>query len=194
MHLSPPRRRPHLFFLLGASICLLFAAAPPARAADADGGPKIGYVDMARALNEVEDGRTAKAKLKGEFELKQKKLDKMQSDFKTKKEEFDKRADLLKPDARQNKEQELQQDMMEVQRTYMQLQQELAETEKSVTDEINRKIRIVIDKLGDRDNYFLILNIGDVVLYNKRHMDVTDDVIRAYNKQHALAAAAAAKK
>ena len=33
---------------------------------------KLGYVDMQRALNETEDGRKAKEKLKKDFEQKQK--------------------------------------------------------------------------------------------------------------------------
>ena len=193
-NIGPIRVRPVLGALLLLGLAWLVPVGARAEAVagtkkDVATGLKIGYVDMARALNEVEEGRTAKAKLKGEFDLKQKRLDKMQVDFKAKKEDFDKRADMMKPDARQAKGQELQQDMMEVQRTYMQLQQELAETEKTVTEEINRKIRTVIEKQGDRDDYFLILNIGEAVLYNKRHMDVTDDVIREYNKLHAKPAA-----
>jgi len=45
---------------------------------------KIGYVDMARALNDVDDGKAAKARLKSDFEGKQKKLDQMQTELKAK--------------------------------------------------------------------------------------------------------------
>lgn len=146
--------------------------------------PKIGYVDMARALNDVEDGKTAKARLKVDFDAKQKKLDKMQNDLRDKKEAFDKRVAMMKPEARQEKEAELQHAMMEVQQTYMQLQQELVESEGNLTQTIRKKLQAVIDKMGDKESYFLILNTGDTVLYNKRHMDMTDDLIREYNKQY----------
>jgi outer membrane protein len=145
--------------------------------------PKIGYVDMARALHEVDDGKAAQAKLKGDFDQKQQKLDKMQSDLKAKKDEFEKRATMMKPDAKQAKQEELQREFMEVQKTYMQLQQELVESEGALTQEIGKKLRTVIEKLGDRDGYLVILNIGDTVLYSKRHMDVTDEIIKGYNKQ-----------
>lgn len=150
----------------------------------APGEPKIGYVDMARALNDVDDGKSAKAKLKGDFELKQKKLDKMQTDLRDKKEAFDKRVAMMKPEARAEKEAELQRSMMEVQQTYMQLQQELVESEGALTQGIRKKLQAVIDRMGDKESYFLILNTGDTVLYNKRHMDLTDDLIREYNKQY----------
>jgi outer membrane protein len=157
---------------------------PMAATAHAAGEPKIGYVDMARALNDVEDGRLAKAKLKTDFEAKQKRLDKMQNDLRDKKEAYDKRAAMMKPEARQEKEAELQRSMMEVQQTYMQLQQELVESEGQLTQGIRKKIQAVIDRIGDKESYFLILNTGENVLYNKRHMDLTDDLIREYNKQY----------
>lgn len=146
--------------------------------------PKVGYIDMARALNEVEDGKSAKAKLKADFELKQKRLDKLQNDAREKQESFENRAKMMKPEVRQSKEAELRQSLMEVQQTYMQLQQELVESEGAVTQEIRKKLQAVIDRMGDREEYFLILNTGETVLYNKRHMDMTDDVIREYNKQY----------
>lgn len=156
----------------------------PNRAEAAGEEPKIGYVDMARALHEVDDGKAAQAKLKSDFDAKQQKLDKMQSELKTKKDDFEKRASMMKPDAKQAKQEELQREFMDVQKTYMQLQQELVESEGALTQEIGKKLRAVIEKLGDKDGYLVILNIGDTVLYNKRHMDLTDDVIREYNKSY----------
>lgn len=156
----------------------------PAHAAESPSAFKVGYVDMARALNDVEDGQAAKAKLKSEFDKKQKQLDKMQTDLKNKKDEFDKRAAMMKPEARQQKQEELQREYMEVQKVYMQLQQELVESEGQVTQDIGRKLRAVIEKIGDRDGYQAILNLSEGVLYSKRHQDMTDEIIREYNKQY----------
>lgn len=177
--------------LVRTCFALALAAMPAAGLAKAAptnepvAGMKFGFVDMARALNEVEDGKSAKSKLKADFEGKQKRLDKMQSDLREKKDAYDKRVGVMKPEARANKEAELQQSLMEVQQTYMQLQQELVESEGQITQEIRKKLQAVLDRMGDRDSYFMILNTGDAVLYHKRHMDVTDDVIREYNKQYA---------
>jgi outer membrane protein len=150
-----------------------------------DKGLKIGYVDMARALNEVEDGKAAKAKLKADFDEKQKKLDKMQNDLKAKKDEFDKKAAMMNPEAKAQKQDELQRSFLELQRTYMELQKELSDREAQITAEIADKLRRVIASLGDRDGYNLIVNIGDTVLYYKRHQDMTDEVVREYNRQFA---------
>ena len=80
---------------------------------------RIGYVDINRVLNEVEDGKSAVVKLKTDFERKQKQLDKMQTDLKAKKEQFDKRSAMMKPDVKVQKERELQAEFMQVQETYM---------------------------------------------------------------------------
>lgn len=172
------------FLTLAAVAMLAPWGISTAHAADTAAAFKVGYVDMARSLNEVEDGKTAKAKLKSEFDQKQQKLDKMQTDLKGKKDEFDKRAAMMKPDAKQVKQEELQREYMEVQKVYMQLQQELVESEGQITQDIGHKLRGIIEKIGDRDGYQAILNLGEGVLYSKRHQDMTDDVIREYNKQY----------
>jgi outer membrane protein len=139
---------------------------------------------MARALNDVADGKKAKEKLKAEFSSKQEKLDKMQKDLKGKKEAFDKQKTMMKPEVREQKEQELQKEFLELQQTYMTLQQELIGNESQMTQELSRKIRGVIAKIGDRDGYGMILDIGDGVLYYKRHQDITDEVVALYNQTH----------
>lgn len=147
-------------------------------------GDKVGYVDLAQALNDVEDGKAAKAKLKADFEGKQQKLDKMQGDFKAKKDDFDKRQSMMKAEARAATQEDLQREYMELQKTYMQLQQDLMERENQVTQDIGKKLKTVIEKIGDRDGYSQILNIGDTVVYYKRHQDITSQVVQEYNKQY----------
>lgn len=170
-----------------ASFLMLAAATAHAQGA-ADKPLKLGYIDMARALNDVEDGKSAKTRLKSDFDEKQKKLDKMQQDLKAKKEEFDKKSAMMNADVKAQKQDELQRSYVELQRNYMEMQKELSERESQLTSEIADKIRRVIAMIGDRDGYNVILNIGDTVLYYKRHLDITDEVVREYNKQHASAA------
>jgi outer membrane protein len=146
---------------------------------------KIGYVDLSKALNEVEDGKAAKAKLKLEFDGKQKKLDQMQTSLKTKKDDFEKKAAMMKPDARAKKQEDLQSQFMELQQTYMQLQRELLDSEQQNTAVIGGKLKTIIERIGDRDGYNMILNIADTVVYYKRHQDITEEVVREYNKQNA---------
>ncbi len=172
--------------VLVAPLLLLAAATAHAQGA-AEKPLKIGYIDMARALNDVEDGKSAKTRLKSDFDEKQKKLDKMQQDLKAKKEDFDKKSAMMNADVKSQKQDELQRSYVELQRNYMEMQKELSEREAQLTSEIADKLRRVIAMIGDRDGYNVILNIGDTVLYYKRHLDITDEVVREYHKQHASA-------
>lgn len=167
--------RPHALLFL----CLALLSSAQALADD-----KLGYVDMSKAMRDVEDGKRAMGKLKADFELKQKKLDQMQEELKKNKEDFDKRKGMMKPDVKQEKESELQRQLLELQQQYVKLQQELRDLEVDLTREIEGKLRSVIERIGDRDGYSLIMNIGDTVLYHKRHMDITAEVVREYNKQY----------
>ncbi len=167
-------------------------------AATASANDKVGYVDMARAFNELEDSKQAKEQLKKDFDGKQKQLDEAQNKLKAKKDEFDAKSAMMKPEVKQQKQDELQKDFAQLQQTYMQLQQDLSKREGALVQDITRKLRKVVEKLGDRESYSMILDIGDGVLYYKRHLDITDQVIREYNKEYgtstAKEAAAASNK
>jgi outer membrane protein len=160
-------------------LALTLLSAAPALAEDL----KVAYVDMARALNEVEEGKAAKDRLQGEFKLKQKKLDELQTQLKAKQAEFEKRKAMMKEDVRQAKMEEMQRDFLELQQTYATLQKELLEEERKQTEQIASRITTVVSKIGDRDGYQMILNIGESVLYYKRHQEITDLVVRMYNEQ-----------
>ena len=146
---------------------------------------RVGYVDMSRALNEVDEGKAAKAKLKKDFERKQSQLDKLQKEMKREKEEFDRKSAMMKPEVRAKQQDDLQRKFMEMQQTYMGLQRELMDQEGKITKGIGEKIRTIVARIGDRDSYDMILEINAAVLYHKRHQDITSDVVKAYNKQYA---------
>ncbi len=60
---------------------LAIAATTFALPAQARAEQKIAYVDMQRALNEIDEGKAAKAALKREFDQKQKMLDDKKAEF-----------------------------------------------------------------------------------------------------------------
>lgn len=155
-------------------------AATDASAADL----KVGYVDMARAFGELQDSKSAQDKLKKDFQKKQKKLDELQAALKKKKEDFDKREAMMKEDVKLQKQQELQREFVEVQQTYVKLQQELAKKEGELIQTISKKMRRVVERVGDREGFDVILDVGDTVLYYKKHQDITDQVIREYNREY----------
>src|SRR6266540_4678138 len=96
--------RPTRLLATAALAALGLAAAPtPARAEQ-----KIAYVDLQRALNEIEEGKAAKANLKREFDQKQKMLDDKKSEFDRLRGEFEKQAMVMSEQARKDKQSELE--------------------------------------------------------------------------------------
>lgn len=141
---------------------------------------KIGYIDMQRALNEVEEGASAKKALKKEFDEKQKVIDEKQNKLKALKDELDARGNLMKPEVKQDKLNELQKEYVETTQTFQQLQQELSKREGDLTQEIFKKMGVVIQTMAEEGNYTLILE-RQTVLFGKPALDLTNELIRRYN-------------
>jgi outer membrane protein len=152
-----------------------------ARVAQAD--DKIAYVDLQRALEETKDGQAAKARLKADFDKKQKELDARQNEIKKEKDDFDKQSAMLKEDAKNKKAAELQQKVVALQETYMRLQKELGEKEQEATRGILGKLQQVVAKIAERDHFALVLERSSSVVYGQPSLDLTAEVIRAYNAQ-----------
>jgi outer membrane protein len=141
---------------------------------------KLGYVDLQRALNEVEEGAAAKKALKKEFDEKQKQLDAKQNELKGIKEELDARGSMMKPEVKQEKLNDLQKRLMETQQLYFALQQELSKREQDATGEIFKKMGVLLSTMGKNDGYTLIVE-KSAVLYAPDALDLTNELIRRYN-------------
>ncbi len=164
------------FILAVLALSSGLAVASPLRAEDT----KLGYVDLQRALNEVDEGATAKAKLKKEFDEKQKTLDAKQNQLKALKEELDSRGTMMKPEVKQDKLNDLQKQLMETQQLYFQLQQELSKREQDATAGIFKKMGVILQTMGEEQGYTLIVE-KSAVLYAKGALDLTNELIRRYN-------------
>jgi len=142
---------------------------------------KYAFVDLQRALEETEDGKKAKAKLKSDFDRKQKELDEKQENLKKKKEAFDKKAQLMKPEALQKEQKELQEDFVELQNIYARLQKDLAQKEQEATRGIFGKLQTVVGKIAEKEHFAMVLEKNAAVVWGQPSLDITNEVIRMYN-------------
>src|SRR5512132_126665 len=101
---------------------------------------KFGYVDLQRALGEVEEGKAAKARLEAMKEQKQKELDKAQDDLKKEKDVFDKQAATMTEQVRNEKGASLQKKLIELQQTFEKGRAELAQKQ-------NEEIQAIFGKM-----------------------------------------------
>ena len=154
---------------------------------------KLGYVDLRRALHETEDGHKAESSLKKVFVQKQKELDEQQEDVKKAIEDLNKKRTLLPADTVRQKESELQERVAKVQQTYMRHQQDLAAKEEEATRPIVERLQRIIAKIAAAENFTMILDKNQGVVFAKPHLDLTNEVIRRYNAGEEKGAAPAAK-
>ncbi|MFT3917252.1 MAG: OmpH family outer membrane protein [Anaeromyxobacteraceae bacterium] len=173
-----------------AALGLALAATPAAAQV------KLGYVDLQRALNEVDEGKAAKALLKRDFEEKQKQLDGRKAEFEKLNAEFEKQQQVLSEGAKRDKATDLQRRMVELQRIYQQLQGDLANREQEMTGGIYAKMRVIVKEIAEADGFAMVIEDRSLV-YAQPSLDLTNELIRKYNGKHpstgAAPAAAAAK-
>jgi outer membrane protein len=151
-----------------------------ARIARADDS-KIAYVDLQRALEETNEGKAAKAKLKSDFDKKQQELDAKQEEIKKMKEDLDKKSSLMKPEALQKAQQDLQTRFVQLQETFQRLQKDLAVKEQEATRGILTKLSQVVQGVAEREHFSMVLERNSAVVYGQPSLDITNEVIRLYN-------------
>lgn len=143
---------------------------------------KIAYVDLQRALEETNDGKSAKARLKSDFDKKQKELDEKQEELKKAKEDFDKKSSMMKEEAKNKAAAELQQRFLQLQETFARLQKDLASKEQDATRGILAKLSGVVQKIAEREHFAMVLERSSSVVYGQPSLDITNEVIRMYNQ------------
>ena len=144
---------------------------------------KMAFVDLQRALEETKDGQAAKARLKSDFDKKQKELDEKQEELKKMKEDFDKKSALMKEDAKIKMQQDMQQRLMQLQETYARLQGDLQKKEAEATHGILAKLSQVVGKIAEREKFAMVLERSSAVVWGQPSLDITNEVIRLYNQQ-----------
>jgi outer membrane protein len=156
-----------------------------ANVALAQGAPKIGYVDLQRALNESDAGRKAKEEFKVQVDKLQAQLKKQKDEIDSLKDQLDKKSLVMKEEERNNLEEDYRKRLRDFERNYKDSQADLQRKDNELTGAIIRDLQEIIRGYGERENYTLILESGSSpVLYSAKSADLTDAIIREYNSNH----------
>ena len=145
---------------------------------------RIGYVDLQRALNEVDEGRVAKAALKRDFDEKQKQLDGKKAEFDRAQAEFEKQAVVMSEQARRDRGQDLDRRARELQALFVNLQKDLSEREREATRGIFERMATIVREIAEAEGFTMVLEKGTGIVYAPESLDLTNDLIRKYNARH----------
>jgi len=158
-------------------LAALLPLAPVARAQT-----KVAFVDLQRAMNEVADGRQAKAKLKKEFDTRQKQLDERQEELKQLQADLQAKGDAMSDEARRKAQQEMDQKLMDVSKLYAQLQKELTQKEHDATKGIFARMSNLIRSIAEAEGVAMVFEKTDsALMYAQPSLDLTNELIRRYN-------------
>jgi outer membrane protein len=170
--------------LLRLAPLVVALAALPARAET-----KIGFVEIQRALREVDEGKAATAVLKRDFDEKQKQLDFRKTEFEKLKGDFEKQASIMTDEVKKSKGAELDRKAMELQQLFVQLQKDLSVREQETMRGIVDKMNGVVREVADANGISLVLNDAAIV-WVQPSLDLTNELIRRYNARYPAGKAA----
>jgi outer membrane protein len=145
---------------------------------------KVGYVNIQRALDELEEGKAAKARLQALLEAKQKDLDKERDALRKEKEQLDKQAGLMSEEVRLQRQNELQQRLLELAQRWEKGTAELTNKEQGELQAIFTKLYPIIEQIAQQEGLTMVFNKTAAMVYGGPRLDYTNEMIRLYREKY----------
>ena len=162
---------------------LIVALTVLAAAGVAQAETKIGFVDMQKAIQTSSAGKKAKTELETEFNKKKKDLEKKEADLKKMGEDLEKKKSVLSEEALGKKQAEFQEEMLKYRDVVQKSQLDIQKKERELTAPILDKMKKVIAKIAKEKGLSLVMENTQMVLYTDGSGDITDDVVKAFEKE-----------
>lgn len=163
--------------MAGAALLALLTAAP------VQAEVRLAYVDVQRALNECEAGKTARAEFRTKVQGVEQRLQREQNEVQGLKDELEKKGMLMKPEQRQSLQDEYISKAKNFERNFKDNKDDLERKDQEMTGKIIHDLAEVIRDLGEKNNYTMVMEKGSI-LWGAPGIDITDQVIRTYNGMH----------
>jgi outer membrane protein len=160
------------------------APTPAPAPATAPSTLKIGYIDVQRVLARSAAGVAAREQLEKERAGIQKEMDGRRQELEKLRDEIEKKGPLMTADARRDKQEQFDRKRRDAARAADDYQKELEKREATLLQKVLQEMGGIIERVGKEKNYFMIVekrNAG--VLYATTDADLTDEVIRAYDRE-----------
>jgi outer membrane protein len=147
---------------------------------------KIGIVDFQRILKTSSAGKKATAEINKQGKKIEADLKKKGEEIEATKNKLEREALVMSREMREEKEREIRikiNDFKTLQKRYV---AEFKEHEKKLVGRIQGKILTIIDEMGKKEGFLLILEKREAgVMYSPNTIDITDRLIQKYNASFA---------
>jgi len=139
--------------------------------------PKIGVVDVIRAVNESSEGKKANAELEALVKAKQAEIKEKADAVEKLKKSVEKEPAATK----KAREEELGKAASDYQKLLTASDAEIQKKAAALRSTVSEDLKKVLDDIGRKDKFLLILTTDNVPYYQKT-IDITDRVVKKYNE------------
>ncbi|MEW6543361.1 MAG: OmpH family outer membrane protein [Nitrospirota bacterium] len=177
---------PALLALAAILMAPLLLAASPGLAAETF---KMGVIDPQEVLEKSKAGKRALDALKDYARTRQKLLSSDEEDLKSLEKQLKDQEAALSEAQKKEKQEQFRAKIQAYQKRAQEFNQELAVKQKEMVDEYMKKIAAATKSVAEKNGFSLIVDKGSeqtlrIVIYNKDTIDLTDQVIKEFDKQN----------
>lgn len=168
--------------VLAGLLLVSWSFVQPASAAEA---VKFGFVDAQKVLDKTKAGQRSKEAMEEYVKSRQKIIDLDEVEIKRLQEDLGRQASVLSEEARRVKEESLQKKFAEYQKRVADLNKEVQGKKKEILEEFNRGLEGIAKTIAKKKGYTVVLDRGSegsVVVYASDEFDMTDEIIKEYDK------------
>lgn len=145
---------------------------------------KIGVVDIPKAIQATKEGQKIKKQLEEDYNKRKADLEKRAKDIAKMQEDFEKKNLVLSDDARNKKQQEIEEQKMK----YMELReknlQDLSKKDHELSQPMIKKLNEVIGNIATKEGFTAIFHKSDQnLVWAAKEIDITDEVVKELEKK-----------
>lgn len=148
----------------------------------ADQGFRFGYIDLQKVMALSAQGQIAKGKIQAKQEELRAELQKKQAEISTLKEELERQGMMLSPEKRKEKENNYQKMVRNFKLFVSDSEKDMKAMEGEFLKKMLKELETVTTEFGKTGKYQLILEKRSGIIYADESNDVTDALIKAYDK------------
>jgi len=145
---------------------------------------RVGFVDIQRVLARSAAGLAAREQLEKEKATMQKQVDAQRAELEKLRDELEKKGHLLSAEARRDKQEQLERKVRDARRLVDDLQGTLQKKEEAMLGKVLQDVSGLIQRVSKEKGYALVLERQrSSVLYATADVDLTDEIIHAYDDE-----------
>lgn len=186
--LSNVQRSKQLCMIMIANLCVFGFAGDLALAAK-KGSFRVGVIDPQAVIEKSKAGSRALAGLKEHAQARETVMKNDQKELEQLQEELKASQDKLSAEEQQQKQERFSQRYQEWQKRGQEFQAELGQKQKELVQEYMKKIQEATSIVAKRHGFDIVIDKGSentlkIVLYDRAGLDLTNEVVKEFNKRY----------